>query len=313
LAPALLIVLAAASYGAFLYLRPAPVPPGLVYGNGHVEATEVRVGSEVAGRVIESRLVEGRTVSAGELLVRVDDTDLRIKLAQAEAERAALERDRVQLELDLATARHHVQTAESEVHRYRELQDRGTATPQRLEQVENAFEEARGRAVVLEARVTALEARLEAARQNVRFLHSQVEKTTIAAPLDATVLVKAVEPGELVEPGRAIAVLADLNRLELKVFVPEREIGKVRLGAEARVRADAFPERSIPATVGRVDQRAQFTPRDIHMPEERARIVFGITLLVDNLRGELKPGMPADAWIRWGDAGPWPELLAVPR
>lgn len=70
------------------------------------------------------------------------------------------------------------------------------------------------------------------------------------------------------------------------------------------------------ANIGKVklDARAQFTPKDVHMPDECARPVFGVTLAVDNTKGYLKPGMPADAWVRWQPDMSWPEeILGVPR
>jgi HlyD family secretion protein len=100
--------------------------------------------------------------------------------------------------------------------------------------------------------------------------------------------------------------------LELKVFIPEADIGRIKLGDQARVKTSAFPDRFYGARVSRVDQQAQFTPRDIHMPEERTRMVFGITLDVANPTGELKPGMPVDAWIRWKDGVGWPDKLVIP-
>jgi Barrel-sandwich domain of CusB or HlyD membrane-fusion len=132
-------------------------------------------------------------------------------------------------------------------------------------------------------------------------------------PAPPTLETRAIEVGELATPGRAVAVLVDLSRMDLKVFIPEKDIGKVELDDPARVRVDAFPDRLFEPSVARVDQRAQFTPRDIHMPEERVRLVFGVTLSLDNPDGVLKPGMPADAWILWQEDAPWPEHLIVPR
>lgn len=311
--PALLIVLAAVSYGVFRYMSPTPLPPGLLYGNGHIEGTEVRVAGEVPGRIVESRLVEGRTVRKGDLLVRIDHRDLRIRLAQAQAEQVALEGEKSRLIEELTTARHHLETTQSDVRRYRDLQERGTASPQRLDQAENAFQEARGGVTSLQARMAETDARLEAARQNTQFIQTQLEKTEVRAPIDGTILVKSIEAGEFIAPGQTAAVLVDLSRLELKLFIPEKDIGKIKLGDPARVRTDSFPDRTIDATVARVDQRAQFTPRDIHMPEERVRMVFGVTLVLDNPGGELKPGMPADAWVRWQQDSPWPARLVVAR
>jgi HlyD family secretion protein len=101
--------------------------------------------------------------------------------------------------------------------------------------------------------------------------------------------------------------------MELRAFVPQDQIGRLRLGSDARIRIDAFPERTFDAEVTRIDERAQFTPREVYVPEERVRLMFGVTLSASNPDGLLKPGMPADAWIRWDPEVAWPDRLHVPR
>jgi HlyD family secretion protein len=310
--PLVLLALAAGSFGLYVYLTPAPLPSGFLYGNGHIEGTEVRVASEVTGLVTDSRLVEGKTVATGDLLLRIDATDLRIQLTQARAEEANLEQVRARLDSELGPLRHHLATAEADLSRYRSLQASGVATPQRLEQAANAFEEAQRQVTALESQISGVDALLAAAHQRVELARSQIQKTEIKAPIGGVILVKAIEPGEFATPGKPVAVLIDLRSLELKVFIPEAEIGKIKLGDAARIKTSAFPDRFYPARVARVDQEAQFTPRDIHMPEERTRMVFGVTLDVANPAAELKPGMPADAWIRWTAKIEWPSKLAVP-
>ncbi|HSG33401.1 MAG TPA: efflux RND transporter periplasmic adaptor subunit, partial [Sphingomonadaceae bacterium] len=244
-----LVAIAAASYGFYLYLRPAPLPSQLLYGNGHIEGTEVRTSAEVAGRVLESTLIEGTTVAKGDVLIRIDDTDLALERARRAADIAAIERERKQFEVNLATWRHHLRTAERDVARYRQLQERGTVPPQRGEQAEDSFRNASGRVAVLEAQLAEFDARLEAARKALELIEYQIGKTEITSPINGTVLVKVVEPGEFVQPGDIVAVLVDLSRIELKVFIPEKDIGKVKLGDAARVRVDAFPDRRFESSV----------------------------------------------------------------
>jgi HlyD family secretion protein len=310
--PVFLLLLAAGSYGLYVYLTPLSLPDGLLYGNGHIEGTEVRVSSEVTGRVIESRLVEGKTVAAGDLLVRIDDTDARIQLNQSQAAQADLEQLRARQEAELVPLRHHLATAQTDLERYRSLKESGTASVQRLDQAENAFREAQRQVTALEGQIAATDALLDVARQRVGLARVQVGKAEIRSPIAGVILVKAIEAGEFAAPGKPVAVLVDLQSLELKVFVPEADIGRIKLGDQARVKTSAFPDRAYRARVSRVDQQAQFTPRDIHMPEERTRMVFGVTLDLANPTGELKPGMPADAWIRWKDGVGWPDKLVVP-
>lgn len=308
-----MIGLAAVSYAMFLWLLPPALPEGILYGNGRIEVTEVTVSAEVGGRVLESTLVEGRTVRANDLLVRLDETDLKTRLRQAEANAAAVQRAQVQVERQIVTARHHVQTADDDLARYRKLRETGNVSLQMLDRVENQQREARGQLETLTVQQSQAAASREAAQREAELLRSQLGKAVIRAPSAGVILTKGIEAGELAAPGRTIAVLADLARIELKIYVPESEIGKIKLNDPARVRVDAFPQRTFDARVARVDQRAQFTPKDVHMPDERARLVFGVVLAVDNPEGYLKPGMPADAWMRWKPESSWPDKLVVPR
>ena len=297
----------------FLWLSPPALPEGILYGNGRIEATEVTVSAEVGGRVLESTLIEGRAVQKNDLLVRLDEADLKTRLRQAEANAAAAQRAQAQVERQLIPARHHVQTADDDLARYRKLRETGYVSSQMLDRVENQQREARGEVETLAARQAQAAASREAAQREVELLRSQAGKAVIRAPAAGTILSKGIEAGELAAPGRTIAVLADLARIELKIYVPESEIGKIKLNDPARVRVDAFPQRTFDARVARVDQRAQFTPKDVHMPDERARLVFGVVLAVDNPQAYLKPGMPADAWVRWKPEASWPDKLSVPR
>lgn len=307
------LLLAAGSYALYRQLEPRPLPPGVLYGNGHVEGTEVRVAAEVGGQVRDSALAEGEPVALGAVLVRIDPTDYEIAVKQAQAERSALAAEGTALAEELTTWRHHLETAQREVERYRALGARDLATRQQLDQAQDRAREAGGRVRILEGQIDANHARREAAAQRLALAESQLAKTVVRAPLAATVLVKAIEPGEVVQPGQTLAVLVDLSELELTVYLPEVEIGKLRLGAPARVRVDVYPERDFRARIQRIDQRAQFTPREVHMPEERVRMVFGVTLAIANPEGVLKPGMPADAWIRWDPDASWPQTLWIPR
>lgn len=311
--PIFLVVLAAGSYAAYRWLAPPALPDGFLYGGGRIEGTEVTVASEVMARVLESALIEGASVSAGQELVRLDARDLQSQLDRAVAERKAAMRERDRLRRDLDTARHHEKNARIDDERYARLVLDGRISAQRRDEAANVLSEAEGRVEALATSLVEADAHIVAADKSVELARSQLSKTAIAAPLSGTVLTKSIEPGELATPGRPIATLVDLTRVEVKIYVPEKDIGKLKLADEARIRTDAFPDRFIAGTVSRIDQQAQFTPRDIHVPDERTRLVFGVTLTVGNPEGQLKPGMPVDAWVRWDAAVKWPAELLVPR
>ena len=306
-------VLVAAAMLVYRLLLTEELPVGFLYLNGQLEATEVRVAAEVQGRILRSELVEGRKVGEGDLLVTLDREEFETQLAGARAEAAALDAAKQAIHPQLRTWRHHLHTATTELERTRELRTEGVISERRVDQAEDAYEEARGRIGSLEAELRQLEARREAATQRIARLEILLDRTTIRSPIEGTILTKAIEVGEFATPGRTIAVVADLSRMELRAFVPQDQIGKVRLGSDARIRIDAFPERTFGAEVAQIDDRAQFTPREVHVPEERVRLMFGVTLNAMNPDGHLKPGMPADAWIRWTPEATWPDRLPVPR
>lgn len=173
---------------------------------------------------------------------------------------------------------------------------------QEVEQARDRLTEALAQLEVARARVQSVEAALKVARANLM-------DTRIAAPFEGTVQRKLVQEGEVVAAGTPIATLLDLTSLYVKVYLPERDIGKVRIGNPARVYVDAFPRRYFGAEVSEISQSAEFTPRDIHMKDERVKTVFALKLAIDNPEGFLKPGMPADARIRWDSESPWGDGL----
>jgi HlyD family secretion protein len=139
------------------------------------------------------------------------------------------------------------------------------------------------------------EALLEEAKANLA-------ERKIYAPTDGTILSRPVEVGDVVSPGSPIFVMVDMNRLYLKVYIPEPEIPKIKLGDEAEITVDAFPGRTFAARVTKIYQQAEFTPKNVETKEERVKLVFGVELTFVKPEGLLKPGMPADAAIHWKTA-----------
>jgi HlyD family secretion protein len=146
----------------------------------------------------------------------------------------------------------------------------------------------------------------EAARARVAEVEAALDDTRLVAPIDGTVVSRLAEPGELLPPGRPIVTLVDLGALYARVYIPEREIAKIRLGNPARVYVDAFPGRPFTGKVVEVAERAEFTPKEAHVKDEREKLVFGVKVAIDNPEGHLKPGMPVDVKIKWKEDAAWP-------
>lgn len=169
---------------------------------------------------------------------------------------------------------------------------------------------AEGRALLREARanlkkIDATKSEIKAAQAQVRGAEAalevaelQLSYTRLLAPFKGVVTSRNVEPGEVVSPGREVMTVADLSRVDLKVFVGETEIGRVRPGQKAEVRVDTFPDKVYAGSVSYISPEAEFTPKTIQTRKERVKLVYLVKISIPNPRLELKSGMPADAWFR---------------
>jgi HlyD family secretion protein len=119
----------------------------------------------------------------------------------------------------------------------------------------------------------------------------------ITAPFDGTIITRAAEPGEVVQAGTAIVTLLDLSKVYLRGYVPEGEIGKVKIGQPSRIYLDSNPSQPVDAEVQRIDPQATFTPENTYFRDDRVKQVVGVKLLVKGALGFAKPGMPADGEI----------------
>lgn len=120
---------------------------------------------------------------------------------------------------------------------------------------------------------------------------------TIRAPFEGSIVTRTAEPGEVIAAGTAVVTMLDLTRVYLRGFVPEGEIGKVKLGQQARVFIDSDPNKPLDAYVSRIDPQATFTPENTYFRNDRVKQVVGVKLELKTGTGYAKPGMPADGEI----------------
>ncbi len=157
-----------------------------------------------------------------------------------------------------------------------------------------------------EADLRALQAQREQAQASLAEAQSVLEDLTLKAPSAGVIMTRIREPGEVINAGSPILDLVDLDRLYLKVYVPEVQIGKLRLSLPARIYTDAYPNTPFEATVSYISSRAEFTPKEVQTPDERVKLTYAVKLtLAKNPDHKLTPGLPADAVVRWKDGVEW--------
>jgi HlyD family secretion protein len=150
--------------------------------------------------------------------------------------------------------------------------------------------------------VSAATADLARARAQLEEAQATRRDLQIVAPFDGTVPTRLVEPGEVISPGAPIITLIDLQQLYLRGFVPDLQIGNVKVGQKARVRLDSTTPGTkqrieIEAEVSRIAPQASFTPENTYFRDDRIKQVFGVKLILQGGFKQAKPGMPADGEI----------------
>ena len=283
-----------------------------------VEPTTVRTQIRQAEenlRAAEERL---HLLQAGSRPQEIEEGRANLRQNLARLEIARLTRDRFRdlvadgavAKQDLDRAESDFQAAEAAVRATRErlaILEEGSRTEDvRAAQAERdrsaaALEAARANAATLDLRqqdVRVAEAAVREAGANVRRLETQVAELKVFAPLDATVLTKAVEAGEVVPAGKPLVLLGDLDHPWIKVYVTETEVGKVMLGAPASILVDSFPRQPFRGSVTWIADQAEFTPKNIQTKEERVNLVYAVKITIANAERKLKAGMTADAELR---------------
>jgi HlyD family secretion protein len=141
--------------------------------------------------------------------------------------------------------------------------------------------------------------RAEIARStaSVALIDSQLADTIASSPVDGVVLVKAADVGEVLAPGTTVVTVGDIDHPWLRGYVNETDLGRIKLGAKAKVTTDSYPGKVYQGRVTFISSEAEFTPKQIQTEQERVKLVYRIKIEMDNPRRELKSNMPADAEI----------------
>ena len=172
-----------------------------------------------------------------------------------------------------------------------------------VNQMDAQIEQARAQLDALKAgtrkeQLEVAQAQIAAAQAQLKTVEVQLNKLVIKAPVDGIVLARSVEPGEMASPGSTLFQIGKLNALEITVYLPEEQFGLVTPGQAVSVSVDAYPNRTFTATVLRLADQAEFTPRNVQTVEGRKDTVFAVRLSINNTDLALKPGMPADVTFK---------------
>jgi HlyD family secretion protein len=238
--------------------------------SGNIEATETRLSFQIAGRISQLFVDEGDFLKKSKLAAVLDKEELTKLKEQAEA--------------NLEQSKSVYNLRQKEYHRYSELLKNNAVSVQDRDLAQNNFE-------VAGANLVTSQKALELA--DVRF-----DYLSLISPIDCFVIVKSAEVGEVVQPGSPVFTVVDMNDIWLTAYINETDLGRIHLNQPVDIQTDSYPDKIYKGKISFISEESEFTPKFIQTTEERVKFVYRIKIDVNNTNFELKPGMPADGYIR---------------
>ena len=262
-------LIAAIAGGTFFFMRPylfADPDRSRIDVVGMLEAPEVNITSRIGGRIAEITPLEGDRVERGEVVCKIEDVDLRNLLLKAKA--------------DLQQAQANLENAQLTWSRNSALYAHKVVSTQQ-------YDDSRMQLLQDQAAVASADA-------NVHYYGDQLTDTAIRAPVDGTIVNKALEIGEWVTPGTTILTADDLSTVWARVDVEETDLGWISVGEPATVRLPTNPPTTLDGRIMAIGQEGEFaTEHDVRRGHQDIR-TFYVKVKVLEANGDLKPGMTAE-------------------
>lgn len=293
--------------------------------SGTLEAVEATISSKVSGEVKYLAVDEGSKVVQGDTLIHLDETDYQIQHKQAIANAEAYEaqylqfirgtrkEDFKQAEENLIQAEANFKNAEDDYHRIDNLFETGSVSSKQKDDAKTRYTIAQAqynsakqlveklRTGARPEEILAAKARLNQSKAQAEAVKKKLDDCKVISPTSGYVTKKLVENGEFVGVGMPLVRIANLDEMNIMVYLPETQLGKIKLGNKAEIMIDSYPDKIFLGEVIFISPEAEFTPKNIQTKEERVKLVFGVKVKVQNPDHSLKAGLPADVVIKISD------------
>lgn len=329
----IVFILLLAGVGGMVYYGQYKNKHAEISYSGTIETTNANLAFQVPGRVMSVKAAEGRSVIKDQVLAELDAAEFQSRYDQAQAslEKALAAKEQLETVLKISkttlpadvqraragleSARDVLADAKKNALRYEELFRRGVVTQKERDTVKLNYDNAERRVIDAQALVDQARAnlnRIAVTEQDIKTAAAQItvaqaardqadlqlEYTRLRSPISGILTSRNVEPGEVVNPSREVMTVSDLTRVDLKIYVDESEIAKVKPGRRVDVKVDTFPDKTYTGMVAYISPEAEFTPKIIQTRKERVKLVYLVKVSIPNPDLELKAGLPADAYLR---------------
>lgn len=265
---------------------------------GNFEATEITVSSESNGKIEFLNVEEGAQLIKGSLVGLIDTLQLHYNREQLKASIETVQSKSTSVLSQINVLNEQLKTAKIEQTRIQNMYAENAATKRQIDEID-------GKVKVIEKQISSVQTQnapilneIKSIKVQIEKLDDQIKKSKITNPVDGTVLTKYAEPSEITAFGKPLYKIANLNEMELRVYVTETQLAQIKIGQKVTVAIDADNDtKKYEGNITWISAQAEFTPKVIQTKEERANLVYAVKVAVKN-DGSLKIGMPAEVWLK---------------
>ncbi|WP_456422843.1 HlyD family secretion protein [Lutibacter sp.] len=266
-------------------------------GYGNFEATETTISAESNGKLLQFSIEEGQTIQKGTVVGLIDTIQLALKKEQLVASKNSISSKSKNVLSQINVLKAQLKTAEISKTRIENLLKSNAGTQKQLDDINGQVNVINQQIKSVETQNAPILNEIKSINAQISQLEDQLQKSIIINPVNGTVLVKYAEPYEITSFGKPLYKIADLNTMELRVYVSETQLASIKIGQNVTVKIDnGDTMKSYKGIITWIASEAEFTPKIIQTKEERVNLVYAVKVTVKN-DGGLKIGMPAEMWI----------------
>lgn len=269
---------------------------------GNFEANEIIVSSEGTGKIVNFQIIEGEDISQNQEIGLIDTTDLYLKKLEIDAAIASINAKTRNVQADIDVLEEQLSNLIRERDRFNNMKEDGAATDKQLDDINGQIDVVKKQINATKSNLNTANRGLLAEIPTLKAKKAQIEnalmKCKLISPVNGTILTKYAEENEFTAMGKPLYKIADLSKLELRVYLQETQLARVKLGDEVKVSIDDDNgSKDYSGKIITISDKAEFTPKIIQTKEERKNLVYAAKVLVEN-DGSLKIGMPGEIYFK---------------
>lgn len=270
---------------------------GKADGYGNFEATEVTISAENNGKLLQFSIDEGMQLKKGDFLGYIDTIPLALNKEHLLVSKEVVASKSKGVLSQIAVLKSRLKTAKLNKTRIENLIKDNAGTQKQLDDINGEIDVIKQQIISIEIQNAPVVNELKSIDIQLKQLDDQIQKSKIINPINGTVLVKYTEPNEITAFGKPLYKIANLETMQLRVYISETQLSSIKIGQEVTVKIDGEDDmKSYKGNISWVASEAEFTPKIIQTKEERVALVYAVKVDVKN-DGSLKIGMPAEMWI----------------